>query len=212
MIKLRMIMSMLAYALIFPGNLHAEENKCYFPDIPSFIEGKILADGRPADLSFADYRTINPKGAALLLSCARAMYNRANLSQFNDASRRRLDRTMETAWQTHDIIATVQKDNYIALGGSSKIGSANDMGTMIIDPDKKLVAVGLLFNNDDKIDASEPANHIYSNFAFIYDSSPFVEKQDITINEMHSILELINKNIYGLYVIGNEYFIGPKID
>ncbi|WP_336946065.1 hypothetical protein [Asaia sp. HN010] len=210
MIKLLTIMSMLSSVLIIPIKLHAEENKCYFPDIPSFLEGKILSDGRPADLSFADYRTVNPKGAALLLSCAQAMYNGANLSQFNDASRRRLDRTMETTWQTHDTIATVQKDSYIALGGSSKIGSANDMGTMIIGPDKKLVAIGLLFNNDDKIDENESVNHIYSNFLFIYNSSAFVEKQDITINEMHSILDSINKNIYGLFVIGNEYFVGTN--
>lgn len=211
MIKLRMIMSMLAYALIFPGNLHAEENKCYFPDIPSFSEGKKLPDGSPAELCFADYRIVNPKGAALLLSCAQNMYKNANLSQFNDASRKRLDRTMKTTWQHHDTAATARKDGFIALGGSSDIGRANDFGTMILDQDKKLVAVGLLLNKVDLIDESVPLNYINSNFVFIYNPRPFADGQDITIPEMQSILDIINPGVNGTFIFSNEYFVGPDL-
>lgn len=212
MFRLLLVISLIFSVLNFQKKLRAEERNCYFPDIPSFSNGRNMPDGRPADLSFADYRTLNPKGATLLLSCAQAMYKKANLSQFNDASRKRLDRTMKTTWHDHDTSATAQKDGYIALGGSSEIGSANDLGTMIIGPDKKLVAIGLLLNNVDRIDDNTPLNHVYSNFVFIYDSSPFTEKKEVTIGEMQSILETINRNIDELYVFGNEYFIGPNFD
>lgn len=202
---------MLFSFIIFSSGTHAEETKCYFPDIPSFSEGKKLPDGSPAELCFADYRIVNPKGAALLLSCAQNMYKNANLSQFNDASRKRLDRTMKTTWQHHDTAATARKDGFIALGGSSDIGRANDFGTMIINQDKKLVAVGLLLNKVDLIDDSVPLNYINSNFVFVYSPRAFADNQDITISEMQSILDIINPGVNGTFIFSNEYFVGPDL-
>jgi len=200
------------FSMAFSSASYAEERKCYFPDIPSFSEGKTLPDGSPADLSFADYRILNPKGAALLLSCAQTMYEKANLSQFNDASRKRLDRTMKTTWHDHDTAATAQKDGYVALGGSSEIGRANDFGTMIIAPDKKLVAIGLILNEVDRIDESVPVNFINSNFVFIYNKQAFAEKQDISIQQMNYILDIINPGINGTFIFSNEYFISQKFN
>ncbi|WP_406586295.1 hypothetical protein [Asaia lannensis] len=211
MSKIIFITAAMCLLLTFSSKPYAEENKCYFPDIPSFSEGKQLPNGSPADLSFADYRIVNPKGAALLLSCAQAMYRNANLSQFNDASRKRLDRTMRTTWQRHNTAATAQKDGYIALGGSSELGSANDLGMMIIDPDKKLVAIGLLLNDVDRVDENDKGNFIYSNFVFIYNSLPFADKQDISIPEMQFILYIVNPGLNGTFIFSNEYFVGPKL-
>ncbi|WP_148301332.1 hypothetical protein [Asaia prunellae] len=210
MIKSFVIASILSCYAIFLSKTYADDTKCYFPDIPSFSEGKTLPNGQPADLSFADYRTLNPQGAALLLRCAKTLYKNADLSQFNDTSRKRLDRTMNTTWQEHDTSATAQKDGYIALGGSSKIGSANDLGTMIIGPDKKLVAIGLLFNEKDGVGDNEPLNYFSSNFLFIYYFTPFEDKKPITISKISMIIDTINKNIYDRYVLNNEYFIGSR--
>ncbi|WP_148301331.1 hypothetical protein [Asaia prunellae] len=211
MLSLFTVMFSIFSLLIYSSKSYAEETKCYFPDIPSFFEGKTLPNGQPADLSFADYRTLNPKGAALLLNCAKTLYKNADLSQFNDASRKRLNRTMDTTWQLHNTAATAQKDGYIALGGNSDIGGANDLGTMIIDSHKKLVAIGLLFNTRDRIDENEKNNYFYANFLFIYDSSDFVDKKFIAINEMDSILNIINENTYGTFVFGNKYFLGSSL-
>lgn len=205
------VMFFICSFLVFPSKPRAEDTKCYFPDIPSFSEGKKLPDGRPAELCFADYRIINPKGAALLLSCAQKMYKNANFSQFNDASRKRLDRTMKTTWQSHDTAATARKDGFIALGGSSNIGRANDFGTMIIDQDKKLVAVGLLLNKVDLIDENDPSDYVLSNFVFIYNPRAFYDNQDITIHEMQSILDIINPGVNGTFIFSNEYFVGPDL-
>jgi len=118
---------------------------------------------------------------------------------------------MNTTWQRHNTAATAQKDGYIALGGSSEIGSANDLGIMIIGPNKKLVAIGLLLNDVDRVDENNKGDFIYSNFVFIYNSHPFSVEKDITISEMQSILDIINPGLNGSYIFSNEYFLGPKL-
>ncbi|GBR02470.1 hypothetical protein AA102526_2842 [Asaia lannensis NBRC 102526] len=118
---------------------------------------------------------------------------------------------MSTTWHNHNTGPTAQKDGYIALGGSSELGSANDFGTMIIDPDKRLVAVGLILNNVDRIDESVPVNYVNSNFVFIYNSPMDSDNEYITVNEMHSIIEKINHHINDQYIFGNEYFMRSNI-
>ncbi|GBQ15135.1 hypothetical protein AA21291_2070 [Swaminathania salitolerans LMG 21291] len=119
---------------------------------------------------------------------------------------------MKTTWHDHDTSLTVRKNEYITLGGSSQLGSANDIGTMIISPDKELAGIGLLLNNEDRTDQVIPLNHVTSNFVFIFNFRDEPVNHQITINEMQAILDLINDNSSGFYYFRNEYFIKSSFD